>query len=343
MSTVVTQYQFQSQLALLQSSIHQLSLAQHSLSFYSIINSMIHLLQNLSLVVRSKENKYGSHLPQTILIHIFGFLSKKGAGHCQWVCKRWCLGLRSSVAKKIIPWMRSLPAFCKIITLEPGIDSPLLIDNHFVFYSEKKQGIAVYNTTGQFMHMLMKQKNAHLAWDSERHLAWDSESRLLCVQTNQGCLLVGLDGVLVRKLDLPGSPLTISDGLLYTHLWNEIFVYSMAGVNICSWRVEHDITTLTTTKNEVYISSKGVVVYSKEGRLLREWEVQDPFGITVHKQLVYVCSRSNARIEVYDLVGELLGHFRHPDLQNPADVIIDNEMLYVTDLGSSSVYVFDLY
>ena len=83
-----------------------------------------------------------------------------------------------------------------------------------------------------------------------------------------------------------------------------------------------------------YVVDKGkeqVLKYSSNGQLLRKTcpvFVNDPYGIHVHQDYVFVCDTKDHRVRVLDL--ELNHCFDIPDIQEPMDITYFDGLYFVT-------------
>ena len=108
--------------------------------------------------------------------------------------------------------------------------------------------------------------------------------------------------------------------------------------------------------DNIYVSSlHNLQKFTSSGELIKcigrrgskEAEFDDPRGVTIHSNQVYVCDRDNHRIQVFDLdlnyIGSIGSHGRERgELDCPLDVTFDTSgNMYVVELGKDRVQVMD--
>jgi len=115
-----------------------------------------------------------------------------------------------------------------------------------------------------------------------------------------------------------------------------------------------NITTEITTEEhrpiELYIATlDDYVSYAQSTPFLRKWgssgsgdgEFNEPRGITIHNNEVYVCDRSNHRIQIFDTVGTYKRQWAMETYYVNKIAIYNNEA-YVVYRSIAGVYVYDL-
>ncbi len=105
------------------------------------------------------------------------------------------------------------------------------------------------------------------------------------------------------------------------------------------------------TNGDVYVTdedNRAIKVFGTSGNLLRSWAVaQDPEGICVTRDRVYVTFSKDDLVRCYDKDGELRFRFGEPgtgpgQFRNPDYVCVSPDgLLYVTDQKNHRIQVFD--
>ena len=94
-------------------------------------------------------------------------------------------------------------------------------------------------------------------------------------------------------------------------------------------------------------TSSGELIKCIGGRGRKEAEFDDPCGVTIHSNQVYVCDRDNHRIQVFDLdlnyIGSIGSRGRgRGEFTHPCDVAFDTAgNMYVVEWGNDRVQVMD--
>lgn len=86
------------------------------------------------------------------------------------------------------------------------------------------------------------------------------------------------------------------------------------------------------------------------GELIREWgtygsgngEFNWPMGIDIYNEEVFVVDTENARIQVFDLLGNYKRQWQTGEDTYPIEIKIYNNRAYITDDGTGSIMVFSL-
>jgi hypothetical protein len=209
-----------------------------------------------------------------------------------------------------------------------------------VYYSPLRQKFIVTDSSG------------HQAGTFKRgfaDLAYDSDRKLLLFKTATEWMICSSSGEPHQKLDLPNHLvlLAIMDGSIYVVNGEYLECYSLeeGKYKTVRWKTRiHIVASMAGRGNELFVTEdRKITVYSrKDGTILRQWAVADPWGIVIYNDVVYVTSSAHRSVDLYDLEGGFLGALTHPKLKEPYHLGLAGHVIYVSDWKTSSVFLFEI-
>ncbi|NVN99719.1 MAG: tetratricopeptide repeat protein [Geobacteraceae bacterium] len=120
--------------------------------------------------------------------------------------------------------------------------------------------------------------------------------------------------------------------------------------------IEKPLHVASDKDGNIYVTSKdpAVLVYSRDGKLLRTIQVKDsegdpvlkkPTGIAVYGDRIYVCDRSKDRVAVFSKNGDLLdtlgeGGSGSKQFSYPEGIFVYQGIVYVADYGNDRIQAF---
>ena len=346
----------------LQTNLNDIFLTSDCLSLFTKIHESIKILTYLSHFVRCKENKFGSQLPHVILAKIFSFFSldslSKSKFYC--TCKLWREALKSSVVqniiiyslnmKSVLPTHASFEYSCSLSITPTCL---CLRKDRLLICDIDVPNIQEWNSQGKLIDKLYVGKKTCRITASFNYFCLQQKDRII-VLNNQNI------NICEFRISFIVLGFVIENQFLYISSKNKICIFSLIdGKKKYSWNIWSGCNDRCPRKLAVYqekifmmdTHSSSVTIFAKHGVILGKFgalgenhrELNQPWGIAITKNIVYIADTGNSRIQAFTHEGKFLFVAMHPE-RPPAltDLCVLDNLLFVSDWKVKKIFGFRL-
>jgi len=281
-----------------------------------------------------------------LLISIFLFLYRLEYKRAKLVCKVWYQIEKLPSAARLRSLQVSAARFLVHLP-EMSCCYGLASFNNQIF-GKWYEKITVYNLNGKkIKDFNCPSSLASLAFDRTGVLYF----AIFCANTIEAYTR---NGQCIKKWECPQPcDITITnDQIIVLCSRGVIYQFALDGKLIKEWNSHvHTPKAITIDGNEMFIvDDRRIVVFSTDGTLLRQWgttgpndgEFNDPNGIAVSENVIFVVDSGNERVQVFHRNGKYAFQWTFPDFSNtrPLKLLTFKDKIYVTSLNG--IYVFEV-
>ena len=355
---IIDKYKCQDTLWILQNCLNHMGSTRDCLSFYNAISKSIHLLFQLSTLVRTKENKFGVCLPTSMLTHIFSFLPVHLMHKVYPTCKLWKETWSSPFMQRLLQSRKPVGASW-VDTWDVEID-PYKI-------GLTKKNIFLISSRLQVLKILESNKN-HL---SPTVLIHEGHNYGCAALTEEmACLVhafsVHLLDLKTRKVVEAWEVFPMIHGVAIQEKW--IYVLSIYGITIFTfkgilmhrWKFPEQTVSqprsFAVFQEKIFVLDAGksfIYVFTYMGILLSQWSTikktkkfhpgRVSNGIAVTHQNVFMVDQRSKRIQARTHEGEFVFDIHHPQGDYLLDICVLEDRLFVADFMLRKIWIFQLH
>jgi len=307
--------------------------------------------KNILIIRMEKKDSSEKYIPIELLINIISFLPIEYTLICRNVCMSWLKNLKSNFSKKILP---SIPKnVCYIESLKIDLASRIIV----------KIRDLIYVSDGSKSHVIdIKNFKLLKSYKLSQYVTiMSSNDKYFCLKNCKEILVfeIGKDDpicTIPEVIDFYSLAIDNNNNICIS-TYDKFYIYNLEGKMIRSWnlvgRNGHCSRKIEFNKNEIYMVDtpcNRICVFSYEGTLIRSWGSTDdekekflnPWGITIHKDIVYVADSGNKRIQAFTCYGKFIFEYKLMAIRDISDIIIINDHIYIGDWIDTYITKFKL-
>jgi hypothetical protein len=351
--SIITKLKIETEFSKLEKNITKSKLLNDSLSFRIIIDDSIKILSSILKSIKNKNDLFGKNIAIELLIGILSFLPQYYIRTCETVCVSWLKILKSNMSKKIL--FSLIPkqlCYHTILNLEFYPKRLVKIKNYI--YAINYENVCKIDTNN---FGLFKDEYVYLYGK----LISSNGNDIILINKFDHIDIISLIPHFHNRIEVKNCQgAAISENKrIYISTNKRFYVYDLFGDMINSWNLmdnskeNQKVRKIVINKNRIYMVDTAfscVYIFSLEGKLIttigklgnEPGNFRNPWGITIYKNVVFIVDSGNYRIQVLNHYGKFLLEYKYDKLVDMADIVIDNDNIYVNDWKSTKIFIFKI-